>query len=580
MDVDRGEDELFAAGQVCSSGCAGGAVEPEFRTESGAGSAVVAGKYRRDVIEVQHRSVQHRAMDDEGPGVLECLGHDLAELPDDDVDGIDPSRSGCPCYGRSELARQRHLMHRRILSETSELFPAMLRETPWSICHRVSMTACDVAGRNSIDVPKRVEGESRIMPNELHGWRAPTLGENLAQAGVGRREFLKFCGALAAVFAVGDAALAGPAQAAPVTAEMIADKLEALTKPNVVWLQLQECTGCMESTLRSGGTTVEDLVLNLLSVNYNELVMAAAGDAANKALDETNAEPHILVVNGSIPLGAGGAYCTIGGKSAEQVLRESAENATAILAVGACAVWGSVQASRPNPTGAVGVDEIIRDKAVVNVSGCPPIGEVITATLAYILTHDTLPDVDAEGRPLFAYDQRIHDSCTRRAHFDAGQFVRTFDDEGARSGWCLYEVGCKGPSTFSACPIIQWNLHTSWPIGAGHPCIGCTEKDFFDRFTPFYHTLPNVTGLGIEATAEKIGWGLVGATVAGVSAHAGLTAVRRAGARKREAQQPLEAFGDSRVWLPMPTVPPPDPGPEGPDGPATTNSAGPATKGE
>lgn len=392
---------------------------------------------------------------------------------------------------------------------------------------------------------------------QLDGWREPTLGENLARAGVKRRDFLKYCGELAAVFAVGSTVIGSTqtAMAAPITGRLVADKLSALTKPNVVWLQLQECTGCMESTLRSGGTTVEEAVLSLLSVNYNELVMAAAGSAANKALDETNAQPHVLVVNGSIPLSENGAYCTIGGKSAEQVLRESAKNASAILAVGACAVWGSVQASKPNPTGAVGVDQIIKDKPVINVSGCPPIGEVITATVAYVLTHDDLPKTDAEGRPLFAYDQRIHDSCSRRAHFDAGQFVRSFDDDGARNGWCLYEMGCKGPSTFSACPVIQWNLHTSWPIGAGHPCIGCTEKQFFDRFTPFYRTLPNVTGLGIEETAEKIGWGLVGAVTIGVAAHAGITAIRHsAGRRSVEGTEPLQAFGDSeRVWLPSPT---------------------------
>ncbi|MDR2374467.1 MAG: hydrogenase small subunit [Bifidobacteriaceae bacterium] len=375
------------------------------------------------------------------------------------------------------------------------------------------------------------------MTYRLDGWQDSTLGQNLARAGVSRRDFLAYCGVLAGIFAVG-------AGARPARAEEVADKLAAVTKPNVVWLQLQECTGCMESTLRSGGTTVEEVVLNLLSVNYNELVMAAAGDAANQALAETNAQDHILVVNGSIPTKDGGIYCTIGGESAEEVLLKSAEKATAILAVGACAVWGSVQASKPNPTGAVGVDQIIRDKPVINVAGCPPIGEVITATVSYILTHDALPKTDAEGRPLFAYEQRIHDSCPRRAHFDAGQYVRSFDDDGARAGWCLYEVGCKGPSTFSPCPIFQWNLHTSWPIGAGHPCIGCTEKDFFDRFTPFYQVLPNVKGLGVEATAAQIGWGLVGATVAGVGVHAGLTAVRRAAGRKADAAQPLAAFGD------------------------------------
>ncbi|MCE1174838.1 MAG: hydrogenase small subunit [Propionibacteriales bacterium] len=394
------------------------------------------------------------------------------------------------------------------------------------------------------------------MSFELSGWTEPTLEENLIKAGFDRRDFLKYCGELAAVFAVGGAVAgsATPAFAAPVPAEVIADKMGALTKPVVVWLQLQECTGCMESALRSGGTTIEDAVLRLLSVEYNELVMPAAGAAANKALEAANAQPHVLVVNGSIPVNDGGIYCTIGGESAESVLRKSAEKASAVIAVGACAVWGSVQASKPNPTGAVGVDQILTGRPVINVAGCPPIGEVITATIAYLLTHGEAPKLDNQGRPLFAYDQRIHDSCQRRAHFDAGQFVRTFDDDGARNGWCLYEVGCKGPSTFAACPIIKWNKGTSWPVQAGHPCLGCTEKNFFDNFTPFYRTLPNVGGFGVEGTAEAVGWGVVGVAAAGVAIHAGVTAAAHAASRNAAAgNEPLQAFGDSeRVWLPNP----------------------------
>ncbi|AKK05086.1 hydrogenase (NiFe) small subunit HydA [Corynebacterium mustelae] len=377
----------------------------------------------------------------------------------------------------------------------------------------------------------------------LDTWQGGTLAENLERKGVKRRDFMKMCAGLAAVFATG-VPLADKASAEE--AEKIAHALGNVTKPNVAWLQLQECTGCMESVLRSGSSTIEDLVLNQLSVNYNELVMAASGEAAEHALHELNQQPHILVVNGSVSLAENGVYCMIGGKTSEQVLREAAENATVILAVGACAVYGSVQAARPNPTQAVGVEDIIKDKPIINVSGCPPIGEVITATITYLLTHGRAPKVDAEGRPLFAYDQRIHDSCPRRAHYDAGQFVRTFDDEAARNGWCLYEVGCKGPSTFSPCPIIQWNLKSGWPIGAGHPCIGCTEKHFFDRFTPFYDTLPDFTGFGIESSVETVGWGLVGAAAAGAVIHGGVTMVKEVAIKRSTGEiEPLAAFGDS-----------------------------------
>ncbi|TIC80208.1 hydrogenase small subunit [Nocardioides sp. GY 10127] len=396
---------------------------------------------------------------------------------------------------------------------------------------------------------------SPVPAAEAVVWREKTLGENLARAGVSRRSFLAFCSRMAAVFAVGApvAGWAGSASGATPTAEEIASALEKVTKPVVVWLQLQECTGCSESLLRAGGTTVEDVVLKLLSVDYLELLMAASGDAANKALEDANASDHVLVVNGSVPT-KNGAFCVIGGESAETVLRKSAENATAVLAVGACAVWGSVQASKPNPTGAVGVEEIITDKPVLNVAGCPPIGEVIVAAITYILANGDLPETDSEGRPTFAYGQRIHDTCPRRAHFDAGQFVKTFDDEGAKQGWCLYDVGCKGPSTFSPCPVVQWNLGTSWPIGSGHPCIGCTEKDFFDTFTPFYTELPDVELPGVEATANKVGLGLLGVAAGGVAIHSAATGVRRwQGNRKDAGDAPLVAFGDTdKVWLPTP----------------------------
>ena len=141
--------------------------------------------------------------------------------------------------------------------------------------------------------------------------------------------------------------------------------------------------------------------------------------------------------------------------------------------------------------------------------------------------------MDGDGRPLFAYGARIHDQCPRRANFDAGQYVHAFDDEGARQAWCLYEVGCKGPATFSPCPIFQWNDHTDWPIGAGHPCIGCTERYFWDTMTPFYERLPDVAGFGVERSADLIGASLAIGATAGVAAHAIATGVQRSRDKKR-----------------------------------------------
>lgn len=369
-----------------------------------------------------------------------------------------------------------------------------------------------------------------VLPELISSDAGETLRDRLRARGVSRRDFLEFCGRLAVVLGLTEAAGA-----------RLAHALEAVKRPSVIWIQLQECTGCVESVLRTVEPTIGNLVLDVVSLDYSHTIMAAAGHQAEAALQQAmkeNAGKYLLIVTGSVPLAEGGIYTTIGGRTAKAVLEEAAQGAAAIVAVGACAHWGSVQAARPNPTGAVGVAEVIKDKPVINVTGCPPIGDVVTATVAHFLTFNRLPATDADGRPLFAYGKRIHDQCPRRAHFDAGQYVDVFDDENARKGWCLYHVGCKGPATFSPCPIFQWNGGTSWPIGAGHPCIGCTERGFWDTMTPFYDRLPDVGGFGVERTVDILGAALAIGATAGVAAHAVATGVHQMRER-RKAELPV-----------------------------------------
>ena len=360
-----------------------------------------------------------------------------------------------------------------------------------------------------------------------------TLRDRLEARGVSRRDFLEFCGKLAVVLGLSETVGA-----------RLAHALQAAKRPSVIWIQLQECTGCVESVLRTVEPTIGNLVLDLVSLDYSHTVMAAAGHQAEAALQKAmqeNAGKYLLIVTGSVPLAEDGIYTTIGGRTAKAVLEEAAQGAAAIVAVGACAHWGSVQAARPNPTGAVGVSEVIKNKPVINVTGCPPIGDVVTATVAHFLTFNRLPATDSDGRPLFAYGKRIHDQCPRRAHFDAGQYVEVFDDENARRGWCLYHVGCKGPATFSPCPIFQWNGGTSWPIGAGHPCIGCTERHFWDTMTPFYGRLPDVGGFGIENKVDIMGAALAIGAAAGVTAHAIATGVHQMRERRKLPVLPPDA---------------------------------------
>lgn len=375
------------------------------------------------------------------------------------------------------------------------------------------------------------------MPNHaLQPWaNGETLGRHLEARGVSRRDFLAYCGELAVILGIASTAV-----------PRLAKALQSLKRPSVIWLQLQECTGCVESVLRTAEPTIGDLLLDVVSLDYQHTLMAGAGEAVEKAKQAAmaaNKGQYLLVVTGSVPTKENGIYTVVGGRTARDLLEEAASGAAAILALGACAHWGSVQAARPNPTGAVGVRDIIKNKPIVNIAGCPPIGDVVTATVVHFLTYGRLPAVDGEGRPLFAYGKRIHDQCSRRAHFDAGQFVAAFDDESARKGWCLYEVGCKGPATFSPCPIFQWNTRTSWPIGAGHPCIGCTEPNFWDTMTPFYGRLPNVGGFPVEERVDTIGTALAVGAAAGVAAHAAATVLTQIRRRKAAHQVP-ETTGD------------------------------------
>jgi hydrogenase small subunit len=320
----------------------------------------------------------------------------------------------------------------------------------------------------------------------------------LETRGVSRREFMGFCSAMAAALALPKTA------AARIAAEMAATE-----KPILLWLEFQDCAGNSESFLRASRPTAAEIVLDTLSVDYHETIMAAAGHQAEEVLFKTvkeKAGAYLAVVEGSIPTGANGAYCCIGGRSALDISREVCGKAAATIAMGTCATFGGLPAASPNPTGALGVaDAVPGVKNLINLSACPANVENLTALIVYFLTFKHWPPLDAWRRPLFAYGKSIHDNCERRAHFDAGQYTEAWGDEGHRTGYCLYKMGCKGPVTFQNCPNVRWNGGTNWPIGCGHPCIGCAEPDFWDKMTPFYQHLEGVPGFGVASSVDRVG---------------------------------------------------------------------------
>jgi hydrogenase small subunit len=306
----------------------------------------------------------------------------------------------------------------------------------------------------------------------------------------------------------------------PGMAEVMAETLAKAKRQSVIWLSFQECTGCTESLTRSHSPTIESLIFDFISLDYHHTLQAASGHAAEAAREtamKEHAGKYILVVDGSIPLKDGGVYSTIAGISNLDMLKETAKGALAILSVGTCAAFGGIGHAKPNPTGAVGVSEIIKDKPIINVPGCPPIGTVISGVVAHVLTMGSLPALDGLGRPKVFYGDTVHERCYRRNFYDEGKFAKTFDDEGARSGWCLYELGCKGPTTHNACASMKWNQGTSFPIESGHPCLGCSEPDFWDAGS-FYAALPTPTSKVVTTAAAAVAAGAAIGIAAGAMA--------------------------------------------------------------
>ncbi len=302
--------------------------------------------------------------------------------------------------------------------------------------------------------------------------------------GMTRRQLFRFCAGVAAT--MGLSSLAGV---------KMAEAAMASHRPPVIWLHGQECTGCTETLLRAFHPTLETLLLDVISLDYHDTLCVGAGhqalDHKHKVMEEF-AGAYVLVTEGGTPMKDGGIYCKVGGKTQVDLVREAAEGAAAIIAIGSCASWGGIQSAYPNPTGAVGTHEVIPDKTVINVPGCPPNPYNFLSTVLYLLTFGQAPELDQLNRPTFAYGRLIHENCERRPHFDAGRFALEFGDAGHRQGFCLYKLGCKGPETPANCPAIGFGDvgHGAWPVGTGHPCFGCTEKGI--GFTKPIHALAEV----------------------------------------------------------------------------------------
>ena len=250
--------------------------------------------------------------------------------------------------------------------------------------------------------------------------------ERLKSKGVSRRDFMKYCTALTATMGLSSSFV-------PRVAEVFAAPAQ---RPPVIWLHFGECTGCSEALLRSNYPFIDELVLEILSVEYHETIMAAAGHQAEENLHAAVKKyegKFICVVEGSIATKFNGGYGKVAGKSFLDIAKEVVPKAAATIAIGTCAAFGGIPKAKPNPGGYMGVKDAI-GVDTLNIPGCPPNPINLIGTVVNYLLLGKLPALDDKGRPLFAYGKTIHDQCPRRSHFENEEFVEEFGSEEAAKG--------------------------------------------------------------------------------------------------------------------------------------------------
>jgi Ni,Fe-hydrogenase I small subunit len=361
---------------------------------------------------------------------------------------------------------------------------------------------------------------------------------------ISRRDFLKTASVLAVAsveLSRLETALAGPGS------------------PSVIWLQGQGCTGCSVSFLNSiYYATVDSLLLNTINLEYHPNVMASAGTLAfnnaqeqkpsagemalfadqwltsgdniafdlnkNKKVDLLDfallaKKGYILIVEGAIPTGDAGLFCTVGEIPLIQALPSFVNNAATVIALGTCASFGGLAAGAPNPTSAKSLTAALSylgiSKSVINIPGCPVHPDWLVGTLSYILVNGTAPSLDSNKRPIDYFGSTVHSKCPNLSSYSS---FTSRDHDGhisenrgcLRSGChsnsdsnipnprllggtgCLFGLNCKGRITYSDCPTRKWNspaasqAGVNWCIGSKVPCHGCTEPTFPDGVSPFF----------------------------------------------------------------------------------------------
>jgi hydrogenase small subunit len=308
-------------------------------------------------------------------------------------------------------------------------------------------------------------------------------------------------------------------------------RLGPLEKVYLIWMVGASCDGCTVAVSGATHPRVEhllagivpglprvELIHTVVSVECgpewtHNLFMAERGE-----LDA----PYVVTWEGSImdeSIAGEGYWMGLGEdpQTGRQItslewLDRLAPGAAAVIAIGTCASWGGIPASKGNPTNAMGVmDYLGKDYRsafgvpVVNVPGCAPVGdnyiETAAAVCLFLNGLAPLPEFDELGRPAWLFGETVHRHCPRAGYYEEGVFAKEYGDKE-----CLVELGCWGP-------VVQCNIVERGNVDGhggcmqmGGICIGCTMPGFPDKFSPFYEIAP---GSLLSSSTSKVVGGFI-----------------------------------------------------------------------
>lgn len=282
---------------------------------------------------------------------------------------------------------------------------------------------------------------------------------------------------------VKDKITADSAQAAVNPAQPIAELF-------VIWIGGASCEGCTMAVLGASRPGLEDLLLgqvpNMPRVRLLHPALAVeSGDAYIAQLEAAakgELAPFVLILEGSVldeTLAGQGYFSRLGRHlTVAAWLKRLAPRAEAVIAIGSCATWGGIPAAIGSPTGAMGLEDFLGRNyisrgglPVINVPGCAPSGAAFIDTVIYVVYHlaQLVPlDLDDQRRPRWLYRELTHPMPPRTDYLPVESYL-----EANRPA-----VGCHVPSD-------GWMRGIGGCVRVGGACIGCTDRDFADRYFEF-----------------------------------------------------------------------------------------------